>query len=118
MTSSVPIKFLDYSLFHGCVYREERAYRDDLKAGDAAWAVDNRALQFMCPCGCGAVHAVMVYTPDKQEEDGANGWMWNADKTKPTLLPSLGLNPKDGKATDGSGFHWHGHLVDGVFVPC
>lgn len=107
-----------WSVFDKVVeYRESgghnRPFRSDLPAGASVWSEGKESLSFMCPCGCGCVHAVPV------QPFAGHGWeLRNNDSERPTLIPSLGLMPKDGKARDGSGYHWHGYLTDGVFVPC
>lgn len=59
------------------------------------------AIEYACPCGCGRLGCVSVYTGVV----GA-GWKWNGNREKPTLTPSLYQ-----RVTCG----WHGHLTDGVF---
>jgi hypothetical protein len=106
-----------WSVFDAAVeYRESgghnRAFRDDLPAGASQWSEGQKSLSFMYPCGCGCVHAVPI------KPFQGNGWDWDGNIETPTLTPSLGLYPRDGKASDGSGYHWHGYLTAGVFKPC
>lgn len=69
---------------------------------------------YACPCGCGAVHSA----PFKGSNPGRAEWAWDGNREAPTLKPSLGLHPKDGRAADGSGYHWHGWLTAGEFKEC
>lgn len=91
-------------------------YRPDLPPGSAhikTLSDESIVFTWVCPCGCAAVHFVLLNPPP-----GAHGWQWNGDRERPTLSPSLGMHPKDGNAFDGSGYHWHGHLTGGVFEEC
>lgn len=87
------------------------------KPGEAKWYTlvgenDVSGLHYGCPCGCGAMHGIRFKKP------GIVGWEWDGNRKAPTCTPSLGMYPMDGQATDGSGYHWHGHLTAGVFVEC
>ena len=79
-------------------------YRKDLQPGNARW-VDNEsgtaALSYCCPCGCGAVNQIPVYTTPQ-----GCGWSWNGNHEKPTLKPSLQMLTK---------CRWHGHVTEGKF---
>lgn len=91
-------------------------YRNDLAPGSAQIeTLDDKSIVFtwVCPCGCGSVHFILLNPPA-----GAHGWQWDGKREKPTLTPSLGMYPKDGNAHDGSGYHWHGFLRAGVFEEC
>ena len=61
-------------------------------------------LRFSCPCGCGYVVSVPVKPGYSNQV-----WNWNGSLEKPTLTPSI---------QKLSGCRWHGHLTDGVFIPC
>jgi Family of unknown function (DUF6527) len=86
-------------------YVDGRGYRRDLAPGTAAWCEDYKALQFICPCGCGAHHCVNTTCQGTQ-----SSWSWDGNIEKPTLKPSLGLYPKS-----MLGYHWHGYLTNGEF---
>lgn len=56
-------------------------------------------INFVCPCGCGAVGGV-VFDPGR--------WTWNGNRERPTVTPSI-LQMRCG---------WHGYLTDGEFREC
>ena len=108
---NVPLKFVDTVFGAESVYDEEgHAFRRDLPPGVAKWLSDtegkpNSALTYTCPCGCGAVGAISVNTGEKE----ARAWQWDGNVDKPTLSPSIQKT---------WGCRWHGHLVNGEWVPC
>jgi hypothetical protein len=70
-------------------------------------------LQFDCPCGCG-LRAGVEFTV---AVDGLpwrhTMWERKGDTFETlTVRPSIGIDKLDGR-----GFHYHGWLRDGVFVP-
>ena len=67
---------------------------------------------FNCPCGCGEIHSASFDSCPPDMKGVGPRWHWDGDREKPTLTPSLVLNPKDG------GYHWHGFLKAGVFEEC
>lgn len=79
----------------------------------AVWFVDkpargkHKAIHTMCPCGCGSAAILRIYTADEPAPppDQHPAWLWNGDKLKPTLTPSVHHIG-----------HWHGYLRDGVWV--
>jgi len=62
-------------------------------------------ITFLCPCGCGAIGGIRF----NQFGRPGSAWTWDGNKDKPTCTPSI-------QRTEGC--RWHGHLIDGVFVPC
>lgn len=90
--------------FDKVVYVDGRATRPDLQPGAASWwedLMDRPAiLNFVCPCGCHAVHAAPLR---------AGAWTWNGNKEFPSLAPSI-LSCAPCK--------WHGYLTDGIFEEC
>jgi hypothetical protein len=87
-----------------------RAYNNRLPAGAAAWCSgsDGRkfvALEFVCPCGCGAVGGVNVSIGSKEQ----HAWLWDGNKEKPTLTPSI---------QQTTPCRWHGFLTAGIFRQC
>jgi hypothetical protein len=106
---SVPISFVTGIL--DMVPDEGPPIRKDLPPGSAMWlgryggpedAVG--ALDFICPCGCGTVHAIRI----RPCEDRPS-WEWDGNRDKPTLKPSIQCNTP---------CKWHGYLTAGVFEPC
>ena len=84
-----------------------RMYRKDLAPGSAHWlsnvAGDPHAcLDFVCPCGCGLVHAIPVSQGIKAD----HAWLWDGNIEKPTLTASILCTGPCG---------WHGYLTGGVF---
>ena len=83
--------------------------RKELPPGAASWTHwysrpdEIAGLQFVCPCGCGAIGYVNV-SGDKKPL-----WQWDGNKEKPTLSPSIQRT---------SGCRWHGYLRAGVFQEC
>jgi|SRR5208282_1921808 len=69
------------------------------------------ALTFGCPCGCGAHHG------GRFNEPGA--WGFDGNLEKPTVTGSFGCYPsrRDESLSDGK-YHWHGHLLQGIFIEC
>jgi uncharacterized protein DUF6527 len=89
--------------------KDGRQERRDIPPGSCEW-VENQAgeigaMNFVCPCGCGKTHSATLHL---EGADG-NGWMWNGNREKPTLTPSIGCRTPCG---------WHGYLTDGVFRAC
>ena len=80
-------------------------FRRDLPPGTASWLLHEEHkqichLQFVCPCGCGAVVLLPV------SATGEGGWQWDGNVNLPTLAPSIQRT---------SGCKWHGYLRRGVF---
>jgi len=67
--------------------------------GMARWCDDFTRLEFMCPCGNDHLAGVR-FQPAFQQ-----GWKWDGDKEKPTVTPSILINPCG----------WHGYLTKGQF---
>lgn len=84
-------------------------YRKDLPAATGRFQIDDRgaplSLAVTCPCGCGGVATLMLWTGDRQKLPPAR-WWFDGDVNAPTLDPSIKL------ATE---CRWHGVLVKGVF---
>ena len=81
-------------------------FRRDLPPGTASWLLHEEHkqichLQFVCPCGCGAVVLLPVSTVKAD-----NCWQWDGNVNLPTLSPSIQRT---------SGCRWHGYLRRGVF---
>lgn len=81
------------------------AWNKSLPPG-TSWWVGSSVLRFMCPCGCGNIGAVPVYT-----DATGYGWKWDGNKELPTLTPSI-------QKVDPGGCRWHGYLTAGLFVTC
>jgi hypothetical protein len=83
-------------------------------AGHFIWLVASdgtkRGINYGCPCGCGVTRAFNFNIPGAHQ--------WDGNEEKPSITPSLGIYPKDGRSQDGSGYHWHGYLRNGVFQEC
>lgn len=62
------------------------------------------SLLFICPCGCGVLGA-LSFDPNNEGPK----WAWNGNREKPTLSPSIQKTCE---------CRWHGHLVNGVWIPC
>lgn len=103
----VPIRFVSNVLkFEGeASWEENGIFRRDLAPGSATWCEGNKAIDFVCPCGCGVVHAIPVCRTVKEPRC----WLWDGNVEKPTLSPSI-------KRIGGCG--WHGFLTKGVFETC
>lgn len=71
---------------------------EDAAAGSFALNVDASYMSIMCPCGCGSNFPLPL-----------NRWSWNGSTEKPSLQPSIRRL---------SHCKWHGHLQDGVWIPC
>lgn len=63
-------------------------------------AEEIRGLNFICPCGCGAVLGVS-FDPGR--------WTWDGNRDRPTVKPSI-------RHMDGC--RWHGFLTAGEFLEC
>lgn len=102
--STVPIVWVEAVMKSDLMtYEDGICKRKDLPAGAASWSEGHQTLNFTCPCGCGTVHSVPVNPAFEKR------WTWDGNVDKPTLSPSI-------LATNTC--RWHGHLIDGVFVPC
>lgn len=62
-----------------------------------------------CPCGCGDLRCVDIY--QNGEKPPSPSWLWDGNKEKPTLTPSI-----DFRVAHKS--HWHGFLKIGIFKEC
>lgn len=112
--SSTIMNFVDRIFGDEIVYEEtdgrNHAYRKDLAPAASQWSSnqsgdEHAALIFICPCGCGSVHAIPVSKGEKTEKN----WFWDGHAEQPTLSPSIQcLTP----------CRWHGHLVAGIFIQC
>jgi hypothetical protein len=84
-------------------------YRKDLPPGMCEMfpSLDGKAmsLRYVCPCGCGRLRIVPSVIGEKVERR----WLWNGNKEKPTLTPSIACR---------DGCKWHGFITDGVFTTC
>ena len=81
---------------------------DDLvNPGDFMWDSEPKSIIFVCPCGGhkGEYDEIRTSVPVA----GDRAWEWNGDRVRPTLSPSI-------RRIEGC--KWHGHLTDGVFIPC
>lgn len=95
----------------GIYTAEGRWLRDDLPPGAAAWLADttgreHACLEFICPCGCGTVHALSIRRAGLTERPS---WEWDGNVEKPTLSPSIACTTP---------CKWHGFLKAGVFEEC
>lgn len=78
-------------------------------------------MNFLCPCGCGAMHGASFdnVPPEALTRFKQGGWHWNGDRERPTITPSLGCYPTHHDQSVGKdGYHWHGYLKNGVFEEC
>lgn len=87
----------------------------DAPAGHTKWHRSAEGhilgLTFGCPCGCGAHHGGRF--------TGPNPWGFDGNLEKPTVTGSFGCYPSHRDATIGpDGYHWHGHLTNGVYEEC
>lgn len=72
-----------------------------------------RFINFCCPCGCRMFNSLPVHT----NESSVLGWKMSGDDDAPTLAPSIGMKPnKDSQDVEMDGYHWHGHLLNGVWT--
>lgn len=83
-------------------------FRPDLPAGSIHFTSDTQgeicAIDFVCPCGCGAVGCLPT-----RKGFGGSSWSWDGDKEKPTLSPSV---------LRTAGCKWHGYLKKGIWEQC
>lgn len=100
--SGVPINFVDSVLDFPEDHAGGRLYRKDLPPGSAFLDLEYSHLEFTCPCGCGTTHCI----PLCEGEKIAHAWLWNGNKEKPTLTPSIFCQTP---------CKWHGYLTDGIF---
>ena len=107
----VPLKYVDSVIeWENPVYEGDRQYRRDLDPGSASWIAyghgnPNAVLSFVCPCGCGSVHAITACQGSKLQHK----WLWDGDVERPTLTPSIQCV---------SPCRWHGFLTGGIFKQC
>ena len=88
-----------YNTATGCFMRH------DLPPGSAAWCEHDREIRsilFTCPCGCKTVRTV----PVKRSNAGPE-WLWDGDRLKPTLTPSIQIIGE---------CRWHGYLTKGEWL--
>ncbi len=84
--------------------------RKDLKPGTAFWDIDGgHELEYVCPCGCGAVRVVPVTQAADRVSNDPRGWKWDGNLENPTLQPSIQII--------GS-CRWHGWLTAGIWQTC
>lgn len=77
-------------------------YEHAKSPGDFFFVKDemNHLIQFLCPCGCGALGGINV------DQANPNAWSWDGNEDQPTITPSVSFL---------SGCRWHGYLTAGVF---
>ncbi|MCW5695763.1 MAG: hypothetical protein KIS96_03400 [Bauldia sp.] len=66
-------------------------------------------LLYVCPCGCGA----QGFLRFRSAESERPSWIWDGDREKPTLSPSVHHIWK--LTQGGTKTHWHGFLRGGVW---
>ena len=73
-----------------------------------------RGLIYVCPCGCGVLHALPFHplTADDKRH-GRAGWRFDGHRERPTLSPSILSH--EGGTKDGP-THWHGYLRKGFWT--
>ncbi len=91
----------------------ERADLIDSNAPGGFWisahdAGGDAAMWFLCPCGCGDRHRILIGHCHKPQASGAS-WHWDGSETEPSLLPSIKI------AAEGPCDGWHGWLRDGYW---
>ena len=64
-------------------------------------------MNFVCPCGCGALVSLPLRIPSDTVTHPS--WEWNQDTVKPTLQPSI-------RRVEGC--LYHGYLTDGIWTFC
>ena len=69
--------------------------------GDVLLFGNGKYLGFTCPCGCGTQISIPI--------SGERGWQLRDGSEGLTLHPSVRRMDK---------CNWHGHLVNGVWIPC
>ena len=57
------------------------------------------------------IRLLRVYRKGFDPPDGVVSWEWNYNLDRPTLRPSIGVNPKDPETGQ---YAYHGYLTDGV----
>jgi len=77
-------------------------------AGVFCFAHEDRALLFLCPCGCGQPGALPIVRAGEARPDGVSSWVWDGNRERPTLQPSI----RRGGSCPG----YHGHLVAGTWT--
>lgn len=63
-------------------------------------------LNFLCPCGCGALHGIAW----RRSDGKPGGWTWDGNRDAPTCSPSILAYNNDGSP------HWHGYLKGGLWT--
>lgn len=65
-----------------------------------------------CPCGCGE----FGYLNLDPRRTSSPCWTNDGTHKKPTLLPSVGIKKHaEHQDVEADGYHWHGHLMNGVW---
>lgn len=94
MAATVKATLVDELLDHKAAPGAYKFYRTD--------TADPAGLNFVCPCGCGAILGVSFAPPGPV-------WTWDGDRECPTLSPSI-------RRIGGCG--WHGYLRGGEWLTC
>lgn len=88
------------------------------KPGAFFWFVDDGETEeggIFCSCPCGCQKPIRL--PTVQNDHSPITWSNSGSREQPTLSPSIGIYPWQGEIDkEVDGYHWHGHLVDGVWV--
>ena len=86
---------------------------DIAKPGDFLIVVEGDKTSIILHIPGEGIIALPIFNPADFPTPPANAekvpWVWNGDKVKPTLTPSIFVNPPSG---------WHGFLTDGVLKRC
>lgn len=105
--SGVPINFVEADFLHN--FDRKLFPKGSLPAGTARWEgpfeFGEYVLSFMCPCGCD--ESDFVIAAPKGAAEGRRSWLWDGNKEKPTLAPSI--------LRTGAPCKWHGFLRAGVW---
>jgi hypothetical protein len=68
---------------------------------------EDACLLHKCPCGCGRIAGLTIGTGEKPSNSPS--WLWDGDREKPTLSPSVYAKYDCG---------WHGYLKAGIWESC
>lgn len=89
------------------VMQDENALLGALIDGAIAFVADPPvAVLVICPCGCGTLMRLPIH---RGEHPPGVSWLWDGNKEKPTLTPSI---------RDLGGCRYHGFLKAGVWTFC
>lgn len=84
---------------------EEIIQGDVYIAGDFDVAPDGKSILCVCPCGCGGMMRLRLYSEGTPHPEHT-AWSWDGNRTQPTLLPSI---------RDVGGCRYHGFLRSGIW---